>query len=346
MVYASQRILSGQVLIPGAHFMDHRSATVSAAANIALIKYWGKTSDANGHSSPANLPATGSVSLGMEDLRTTTTLSFAEGASDTFESSLDEAAQQRIVRFLDRLRERFDCRDHFHINTQNNFPTGTGLASSASGFAALTLAFNALLKLDLNETLLSQLARSGSGSAARSIFGGYVEVVLSDDAHAQQIIPAESWPLDIVVAVTNSAAKAIGSTQAMQRTAQTSPYYEQWLSSHSDDMQSAKNAISAKDFDRLAEVSEHNCLKMHATIMTAQPPVLYWLPATLAVMHEVTAMRAAGIPAFYSIDAGAQVKIICEPTATDTLLARLKDLAGVTNLIQTRVGGSPQVHLT
>ena len=317
--------------------MSYSTATASAAANIALVKYWGKASIKD------NQPATGSLSLGLEDLRTTTTLEYATGNQDTFDTDLDDKARERVLSFLDRVRQSHEITQRLHIKTANNFPTGTGLASSASGFAALSLAFNALFKLKLAGSDLSRMARSGSGSAARSVYGGIVELIPSDDAYAIPIAPAEEWPLDVIVAVTEERPKVIGSTEAMIHTARTSPFYRSWLSSHSDDMTSAKEAIAKKDFEKLADTSEHNCLKMHATMITGEPPIIYWQPATVEIMHEVRALRSAGTPAFFTIDAGAQVKIVCLPSATDTIRQQLQTITGLKRVIITRLGGSPLV---
>lgn len=317
--------------------MSNSTATASTAANIALVKYWGKASIEN------NQPATGSVSIGLEGLRTTTTLEHATGEHDTFDTELDDKARQRAVSFLDLIRQKHLITQRLHITTRNNFPTGTGLASSASGFAALSLAFNALFSLKLSKRALSRMARLGSGSAARSVYGGIVELIPSHDAYATPIATAEEWPLDVIVAVTEERPKAIGSTEAMIQTASTSSFYQSWLSSHSDDMTSAKQAIAEKDFGRLADTSEHNCLKMHATMITSAPPIIYWQPATIEIMHEIRALRSAGTPAFFTIDAGAQVKIVCLPSATDTIRQQLKAITGLKQVIVTRLGGSPSV---
>lgn len=319
------------------YLMSNSTATASAAANIALVKYWGKTSIGN------NQPATGSVSIGLEDLRTTTTLEYATGNQDTFDTELDDKARKRALSFLDRVRLNHQITQRLHMTTANNFPTGTGLASSASGFAALSLAFNALFNLKLAGSDLSRMARLGSGSAARSVYGGVVELIPSDDAYAIPIATAEEWPLDVIVAVAEERPKAIGSTDAMIQTANTSPFYRSWLSSHSDDMTSAKQAITEKDFGKLADTSEHNCLKMHATMITSEPPIIYWQPATVEIMQEVRALRSSGTPAFFTIDAGAQVKIVCLPSATDTIRRQLETITGLKRVIVTRLGGSPSV---
>ena len=315
------------------------SVTVSAASNIALVKYWGKRDTA------ANDPATASLSIGLEDLRTSTTIGFSDSGDDQVISPMDAASTARLIRFLDRVREIWNIDRNFCIETSNNFPTGSGLASSASGFAALALGINRLLGLELSGMELSRLARRGSGSAARSVFGGFVEVIPSDDAWANRILPADEWPLSVIVAITSEASKQTGSTEAMQISADTSPFYKQWLATHQHDMTTAKAAIEARDFAALAAVSEHNCLKMHATIMTGQPSVLYWLPATVAVMHQVLALREAGIPAFFTIDAGSQVKVICQAGDADRVNQSISAVDGVIRTLVTRVGGEPVISV-
>lgn len=314
-----------------------QQVTVSAAANVALVKYWGKQEKGR------NQPATASLSIGLEHLRTETTLSYADSGQDIIDAELSAAGRDRIVSFLDLARSRHEVKKHFHVQSANNFPTGSGLASSASGFAALTLAFDTLMHLQLSREQLSRLAMSGSGSAARSIHGGYVEIIPADDAYAISLMAPEAWPLDVIVAITAEHAKSIGSSEAMQLTAGTSPFYGAWLNSHGDDMLLAKQALSDRDFEKLAAVSESNCLKMHAAIMTSQPPILYWLPATLAVIESVQQMRSAGIPAFFTIDAGPQVKVVCEPSASAEVARRLAEIPGVIRTISTKVGGEPRI---
>ncbi|MBL6689334.1 MAG: diphosphomevalonate decarboxylase [Pseudomonadales bacterium] len=315
--------------------MSDTSVTVSAAANIALIKYWGKSGEAG------NQPATASLSIGLEHLRTTTSVTLS--GQDSIEG-LDDKATSRLAGFVDDFRDQFNIRQPVSITTENNFPTASGLASSASGFAAVTLALTHLLQPDLDDRGKSRIARRGSGSAARSIFGGYVQVVLSDDSYAEPIMPASKWPLDVLVAVTQEDSKSMGSSEAMQLTAATSPVYDNWVASHAADMEIARVAIRDRDFLRLAEVSEHNCLKMHGTMMTSRPPVLYWKPATIAIIHLAQQLRAGGTRVFFTIDAGAQVKLICEPNDTQTVIRALESVEGISRLIETRVGGDPIIQ--
>lgn len=311
------------------------AVTVSAASNIALVKYWGKSDTST------NRPATASLSIGLEDLRTETTLTLKDGEDSI--NGLDGIAATRLIQFLDSVRQRFDVDAAFAVNTANNFPTGSGLASSASGFAAVTLGLDRLLNLNLDQQELTRLARTGSGSAARSVFGGFNQIVLDEDAYAEHLYGADHWPLEIVVAIATEAGKAIGSTAAMQLSEGTSPYYDAWLATHADDMHSARQALADRNFEQLAEISEHNCLKMHATIMTSQPAVHYWLPATVAVMHEVVRLRENGVPAFFTIDAGSQVKVVCEPGYGQQVESVINEVPGVVKTIRTRLGGEPHI---
>ena len=320
-----------------------------------------------------NQPATASLSAGLDGLHTTTNLALADAPQDSVrfvkdapsptasnqnnlqdnhknnhqsnsQNNLQDQKTKRIISFLSIIRQLSGRDVHFDIETSNNFPTGAGLASSASGFAALTLAANQLLELGLSGKELSRLARMGSGSAARSIFGGFVEMHLDPNAFASPLASAESWPLEVVIAVTSEAEKQKGSTQAMQLSRDTSPCYPAWVETHAADIRSAKNAIARRDFEQLAEVAEASCLKMHATIMTSLPPTLYWNPGTLAVMQRVVQLRQAGTAAFFTVDAGPQVKVFCEPSQGAQVEAALAETPGVLRTLATKVGGEPQVR--
>lgn len=329
--------------------MTSGHVTVKTSANVALVKYWGKADVAT------NTPATGSISIGLEGLVTTTTISVVE--SDDVESGQVEpdqdqiaiegktngAAIERARRFLDMTRLRYKHNRFFEISSSNNFPTAAGLASSASGFAALALGVDGILNLGLSKTALSQLARRGSGSAARSIFGGYVEMVVGEDAYAVPIADADSWPLSVIVVVTTEAKKAISSAEGMRLTAETSPYYPVWCETHEKDMQTVRNAIRMRDFQCLADTSEHNCLKMFGTMLTSVPPIVYFNGATLAVLQRIRKLRDGGFPVFFTADAGPQVKAVCLAGYENTLQTEMQAIEGVARTILSRVGGSPVV---
>src|SRR5690606_9827895 len=226
----------------------------------------------------------------------------------------------KVSACLDLLRGRAGVATRAFVESSNNFPTGAVLASSASGFAALVTAAAPARDMPLTPRERSIRARRGSGSAARSIFGGYVEMHAGtqpdgEDSFAEPLLDAAEWPLTVVVAVTARGEKEIGSTSGMTRSAQSSPYYKEWVATQPHDLDVARAAIASRDFAALAEIAEHNCLKMHAAAIAAAPPLLYWNGATVECLHTVRKLRRSGVPVFFTIDAGPQLKAICEPGA-------------------------------
>ena len=319
-------------------------ATAQAQPNIALVKYWGKREPA------LNLPAVPSLSVTLDSLWTRTRVAFdPDLAEDRF--TLNDEAQagelQKVTACLDLLRERagVDCRAR--VESRNNFPTGAGLASSASGFAALVRAADRALELDLPAAELSALARRGSGSAARSIFGGFVEMQTGSESDGEAVacplLAAADWPLEVVVAITSTDVKPVGSTEGMQLTAATSPYYEAWVAAAAQDIDVARRAVLERDFDALAAVSEHSCLKMHGLMLTAQPGLIYWNGATVECMHRVRELRADGVPVFFTIDAGPQLKALCQPEAAAMVAAALERLPSVRKVLTSRLGEGAQI---
>lgn len=319
-----------------------RAAAARAHANIALIKYWGKRDPT------LNLPATGSISVTLDALATDTHVSFdptLEADDVQLASGGDEA---RVTHFLDLIRSRADIATRARVASKNNFPTGAGLASSASGFAALALAASRAAGLDLPSAELSALARRGSGSAARSVHGGWVEMQRGNsadgaDAHALQLADGNALPLRVIVAITESEAKQTGSTEGMTRTAASSPYFEAWTHSAETDLDAMRAAIAAHDFTAIGELTEHSCMKMHALMFTSKPPLVYWNPATLAAWQAVAGLRADGIPAYATIDAGPQVKVLCQPGHAPDVAATLESVPGVVAVRTSALG--PGAHL-
>lgn len=303
------------------------TATATAHANIALIKYWGKADNA------LIIPRTYSLSLTLDELYTTTTVEFGGVPSD--QATLEDAqvtgrAMERIVTFLDLVRERAGISDAAQVTSVNTVPTAAGLASSASGFAALAGAASAAAGLDLDDRDLSRLARRGSGSASRSIFGGlalwnagyddatsYAEPVTGPDGFADG--------LSIVVLVINDGPKGISSRDAMRRTVDTSPDYEPWVEQHAGHLAEARDAIRAGDLDRLGEVTEANALGMHATMRSAVPPVDYLTAGSHAALQAVKDLRAEGLPAWATMDAGPNVKVLTSADQAETVDARLRE---------------------
>jgi diphosphomevalonate decarboxylase len=313
-----------------------RAATALAGTNIALVKYWGKRDVA------LNLPATGSLSLTLEGLGTRTTVRFAEGLTAD-RVALDGAPADarfaaRVTTFLDRVRARADLPLRAEVVTENSVPTAAGLASSASGFAALAVAAARAAGLACSPAELSELARLGSGSAARSIFGGFVEMARGERADGRDAVAAPlpggaGWDVRLVVALTSASAKAIGSTEAMARTARTSPYYAAWVDGVAADLAEARAAVAARDLERLGVVAEHSALRMHACALAAEPGILYWNPATLAAIQAVRALRASGTPAYFTIDAGPHVKVLGAARDADAIAATLARVPGVLRAI-------------
>ena len=316
------------------------TATIRARSNIALVKYWGKA-DAQ-----INTPAVGSLSITLDGLWTDTTVSFDESAeSDTLvlDGESRSTELRRVSDCLDLLRSHAGVSLRAAVRSENNFPTAAGLASSASGFAALVTAAAQALGLELSERELSVYARRGSGSAARSIFGGFVYMHRGSspdgaDSFAEPLLAAEAFPLQVIVAVTAQGRKSVSSGAGMTLSAATSAYYRDWVSSHEADMAAARQAVLGRDFEALADVSERSCLKMHAAAMTTNPPLLYWNGATVDCIHAIRELRAEGVPVFFTIDAGPQVKAVCLPEASTTVERRLRDISGVADLLKTGLG--------
>ena len=311
-------------------------ASAIAHPNVALIKYWGK------RDTGANLPATGSLSLTLAGIETRTRVEFgaAPGADELLvNGSEDPRAAARVSHCLDRLRELAGVDARAAVTSENNFPTGAGLASSASGYAALVKAGAAALGIEGHAAELANIAREGSGSAPRSLYDGIVLLEnQSDGISCRSVSGPDDWPLAVVVAVTSHAAKSVGSTEGMERSRLTSPYYGAWVDSHPTDLQTALGCVTRRDFAQLAELSEHSCLKMHALAMSSRPPMVYWNAATVAAMHAVTELRAAGTPVFFTIDAGPQLKAVCEPGAAAAVRQALQDVPGVLELIDCTLG--------
>ncbi len=293
--------------------------TAIAHPNIALIKYWGK------QTLPGNVPATPSVSITLDSLTSTTTVR----ASETDEIILNghAADDPKINACLDMLRSEFSI-EPVTIESENNFPTAAGLASSASGFAALITALDAFSNLGLSIEARSVYARKASGSAARSIYGGFASLS-GPDWVGKPVLDRDEWPLKVVIAVTDENRKSMSSSQGMKTSEQTSPYYDAWVSSTAEDYEAALQAIADRDFERLAMLSESSCLKMHGVMQSSLPAMIYWRAATLSCIHTVRGLRSGGTPVFFTIDAGPQVKAVCLPDAVDKVASELAAIPGV-----------------
>lgn len=315
-------------------------AGAQAQPNIALIKYWGK------RQAEHNLPSVGSLSITLDSIYTRTRVAFDNRLTSdhfTLNGIADPAQLTRVSASLDLLRGRAQVRTRARVDSCNNFPTGAGLASSASGFAALVTAASAALGLDLTDAERSAVARECSGSAARSIFGGFVEWSRGTrddgiDSIAHQLLGEGDWPLKVIIAITSISQKVVGSTDGMNLTSRTSPYQGAWIDGQEDDLAEARAAVLARDFERLANISEHSCLKMHALAMAARPGLLYWNGATVDGMHIIRTLRRQGVPVFFTVDAGPQIKAICLPEAMATVRAALQEIVGVLDVTTSTLG--------
>ena len=295
------------------------SITAVAHPNIALIKYWGK------QALPGNIPATPSVSITLDSLTSTTTVRPSE--TDQLHLNGEATADAKISACLEMLRADFSI-EPVAIESENNFPTAAGLASSASGFAALITALAEFSDLGLTTEERTVYARKASGSAARSIFGGFASLG-GPDWVGKPVLDRNDWPLKVVIAITDENRKSVSSSLGMKTSEETSPYYDAWVSSTADDYRAALEAIAARDFERLAVLSESSCLKMHGVMQSSLPAMIYWRPATLSCIHAVRELRSNGTPVFFTIDAGPQVKAVCLPEAVDKVAGELAAIPGV-----------------
>jgi diphosphomevalonate decarboxylase len=315
-------------------------ASAIAHPNVALIKYWGKQDVVE------NIPAVGSLSLTLAGLETRTTVSFdssLESDQVTINGEIDRRASAQAQQCLDLLRRQTDCDLSARIESTNNFPTAAGLASSASGYAALVKAASAALALDLDTAELADIARHGSGSAARSFYPGIVALQCREQ-ESRVVIECESvasptdWPLVVVVAITSTQMKATGSTEGMERSRLTSPYYSAWVDTHANDLEAGLRCVANRDFFQLADLSEHSCLKMHAVAQSSIPPLLYWSGATVDVMRRIQELRADKVPVFFTVDAGPQVKAVCLPECVEEVSHELAAMPGVIDVLVAPLG--------
>jgi diphosphomevalonate decarboxylase len=303
-------------------------AVARAHPNIALIKYWGKAP------APGNVPAVPSLSITLDTLTTTTTVS--ESGADVFRLDGRQSDDPRVAACLDNLRRRYDI-PPLSVQSDNDFPTAAGLASSASGFAALVTAVDAAFGLRMTPAERSELARQASASAARSVFGGFVTLE-APAWTAEPLLDEAEWPLRVIIAVTDTASKAVPSSDGMRRSAATSPFYPAWVDSAGDDFRSASSAVLARDFAMLADLAEHSCLKMHGLMLSSRPGLLYWNAATLACLHRIRALRADGEAVFFTVDAGPQVKAVCLPESEGAVVDALSGVSGVRQLLVSGLG--------
>ncbi|WP_394829105.1 diphosphomevalonate decarboxylase [Pendulispora albinea] len=308
-------------------------ALAEARANIALVKYWGKSDLAR------NLPAVPSLSLTVDALTTRTSVHFdpARNADAVWidRKPADPRAQERVSRHLDRV---LPGRMFAEVRSSNDFPTAAGLASSASAFAALTLAASAAAGAAHDGTKLSILARQASGSAARSIFGGLVLLGVgtpgqTDSSFATPIASERDWPdLRLVIGIGIEGPKEIGSTDGMTRS-EASPYYASWTASAPAEIPRAVEAIERRDLAALGAVAERSALRMHACAMASDPGVVYLRGPTVEGLHVIQKLRTRGFHAWFTCDAGPHPKALTTPADAEYVARALAEVPGIRRTI-------------
>jgi diphosphomevalonate decarboxylase len=323
--------------------MDSHTATAQANPNIAFIKYWGNRDNA------LRLPVNGSISMNLDGLFTRTTVTYS--ASLPTDSLLINSKPvtgkglDRVSSILDLVRKMAKIDERAEVTSENNFPAGAGIASSAAAFAALALAGSKAAGLELSEPELSVLARRGSGSASRSIPAGFVEWQVGQgesDSYAFSIAPVDHWNLADCVAIVSAAHKKTGSTEG-HAIAGTSPLQNARVEDANRRLEICRNAILNKDFEAFANIIEHDSDMMHSVMMTSNPPLMYWQSATVEIFHQVREWRASGLPVGYTVDAGANVHVLCLAEYKAEVEKRLRDLPGVKDVLVAGVGGAARV---
>ncbi|MDG2305597.1 MAG: diphosphomevalonate decarboxylase [Candidatus Binatia bacterium] len=320
-------------------------AVARASANVALVKYWGKRDEVR------NLPAVGSISITLADLLASARVRVANDSSARFTSRghvVTGSAAERMAAYLDWIAEALGSEERLTTDVDANFPVGAGLASSAAIHCAVAAASASALAASVDLPRLSRLARVGSGSAARSVYGGWVEWhhgkrTDGEDSGATQLLEQKEWPVAMVVAVVNEGPKEIPSRDAMRHVARSSPLYPAWIEAQGADLAAMRTAIAARDFTAVGTIAEENCLRMHAITFAARPPVVYWSPVTMAAMEAVCALRKSGCEAYFTIDAGPQVKVLCAPGDVETVAEAMGQVPGVIRVLRSALGGGVEV---
>ena len=304
-------------------------ATAIAPSNIAFIKYWGRKDE------ELRLPENGSISMNLSHLLTTTTVEFNPSYTHD-EMSINgqiepQEKAEKIVKHLDRVRALANTEHKAKVVSENNFPRGTGLSSSASGFAALTVAATKAAGLNLSEKELSILARQGSGSACRSIPDGFVEWLDGDTSelsYAQTIFPPDHWDIIDFAVILTEEMKDI-STSEGQKSARTSQFYELRQKNIRERIEQIKKTIREKDFTTFGEITESDALELHAIMLTSHPSLIYWYPATITIMKCVKKWRKEGLEAYFTMNTGQNIHVLCQKKDAEKLEAQLQAIPEV-----------------
>lgn len=324
-----------------------KKITVKAHSDIALVKYWGQKNK------ELIIPANGSISISLDGLSTTTTVEFDKKLKKdeiVIGGESQDAEVKRATAQLDRIRELalskkiIDKPIYARIFSENNFPKSTGLSSSASGFAALTLAASKAIGLTLRQSELSALARRGSGSACRCVCGGIVEwhdANTSEKSFAETIYPAKYLPVSDLIVVVTDDKKEIGSSDG-HLLAETSPFFSARQAGIKKKLKTFKSALKKKDFLAIGELAEAEALEFHSILLTSRPTIVMFQAATLAVIHAVRGFRKQGIPVFFTMNTGANVHVLTLPKHAAKVKKKLKSLSGVMKVIESGVSNGPE----
>lgn len=318
-----------------------QKTTTKVSSDIALVKYWGKKDEI------LRLPENGSISIKLAGLDTVTTVEFDKNLLKdevVIQGEFEDGEVSRVVKHLDRIRNLADATIYARVSSKNTFPKGTGLSSSASGFAALTLSASRAIGLDLTQKELSILARQGSGSSCRCVCGGFVEWkdgMTSESSYSETIFPKEYWDIRDVVVIVDEGKKKTSSTVG-HMTAHTSIAFAERQKRIQKKIILVKQCIQQKNFMALGEIIEAEALEFHSILLTSTPPLIVWYPGTVEVMREVQRMREEGIPAYFTINTGFNVHVLTLPPHEAEVVARMNSLSLVQSTISARVDGEPQ----
>lgn len=307
-------------------------ATATAPSNIAFIKYWGKKDE------DKKIPENNSISMNLSDLTTTTTVEFDQQYKEDsviINDEIDERQSIRVIKHLDLIRKKTGLKLKAKIVSVNNFPDGTGLSSSASGFAALTLAATKAAGLNLNEKELSILARQGSGSASRSIPDGFVEWnkgYSSESSYSRSIYQKDYWDLIDVVAIVSQEKKDVSSTDG-QKAVKSSPFFQTRLNKIDEKIKQFKITLETKNFTEFGKIIEEEALELHAIMITSTPSLIYWQSETIKLMKLVKEWRSNGLESYFTLNTGQDIHLIVEGKNKEKLLSKLNDIKEVKEII-------------
>ena len=311
-----------------------------AFANIALCKYWGKIPG------PGNLPATSSISLALDKLMTVTVATALSKGPDKFyidEKQVDPQSRARLTAYLDVWRRHKYLEGYYKIESVNSFPTASGLASSASGYAALTTALSGFAAKSICTKGLTRLSRMGSGSSARSITGGLSKIAKAKNPCSELILPPEKIPWGMVVAIVDSGKKEIGSMRGMELSRRNSPYFDDWLKQSAKDYRAMLRAVVNMDFTSVGEICEANALAMHACMIATRPALVYWSDATVILIRTAERLRRKGLENYCTIDAGPHVAFLARREDLPRLRRRISKVFGVKKALECYPAGDANI---